>query len=663
MKFVKKPKDSYLKLSNCIRVLAADAVEKARSGHPGMVLGMADIMTILVFNFLRFNPQDPKWFNRDRLVLSAGHGSMLLYAFYYLAGYKDFDLDDIKNFRQLHSKTAGHPEYNIYPAIETSTGPLGQGFGNAVGMAIAQKKYQQKLGRDICNYKIYCVVGDGCLMEGINYEAASLAGHLRLNNFIVIFDDNKISIDGSTRLTTSEDHLAKFASLGWNVDSIDGHDFEAIAKSLAQAQYSDKPYFIACNTIIGKGSVNKAGSESCHGSPLGAEEIKLLKQNLGVQDEEFYIPEALLEMWRCSWERNEEVYDYWHKIYGNLPDESKTYLEPTIIDYSLLYNINYITKDQATRASSGLVIEELLKANDKIICGSADLSMSNNVKNKLSAVITAEDFSGNFIHYGTREHAMAAIMNGLSLSGFLPIGGTFFVFSDYMKPSIRLAALMGIHVIYVMTHDSIGVGEDGPTHQPIEHLASMRAMPNLLVLRPADCIETIECWELALANKTGPSMLILTRQNVPQMRKTFTKQNLCSQGAYIISASGHYQETLDDRVDVAIYATGSELSIAQEARNILNTLGVSARVISIPSFELFFQQSETYIKTILGSAKIKVAIEAASSFGWHRIIGEEGIFFGIDQFGLSAPSSELFKYFGLSTDNIVNQIIKKLRTL
>ena len=663
MKFVKKPKDSYLKLSNCIRVLAADAVEKARSGHPGMVLGMADVMTSLVFNFLKFNPKDPKWFNRDRLVLSAGHGSMLLYAFYYLTGYKDFDLDDIKNFRQLHSKTPGHPEYNVYSAIETSTGPLGQGFGNAVGMAIAQKKYQQKLGQDICSYKIYCIVGDGCLMEGISYEAASLAGHLKLNNLIVIFDDNKISIDGKTSLTISEDHLAKFAALGWNIEVVDGHDFAAVEKSLEKAQYSDKPYFIACNTLIGKGSANKAGSEASHGSPLGAEEIKLLKQNLGVLDEEFYIPEELLEIWRYSWARNEEIYDGWYRAYNNLTDELKAYLEPPIIDYSLFNSVNYVTKDQPTRTSSGLVIEELLKATNKIICGSADLSISNNVKNTLSSVITAEDFSGNYIHYGTREHAMAAIMNGLALSGFLPIGGTFFVFSDYMKPSIRLAAIMGIQVIYVMTHDSIGVGEDGPTHQPIEHLASMRAMPNLLVLRPADCIETIECWELALTNKTGPSMLILTRQNVAQIRKTLTGQNLCSKGAYIISASGYYEEALEGSADVALYATGSELSIAQEVRNILDELGVATRVISVPSFELFFQQSDTYIQTILGGAKIKVAIEAASNFGWHRIIGEEGIFFGIDQFGLSAPSSALFKYFGLNVENIVSHITTKLKTL
>jgi transketolase len=706
MKFVKKPKDSYFKLSNCIRVLAADAVEKAHSGHPGMVLGMADVMTSLVFNFLRFNPNDPKWFNRDRLILSAGHGSMLLYAFYYLTGYKDFDLDDIKHFRQLHSKTPGHPEYHAYQAIETSTGPLGQGFGNAVGMAIAEKKYQQKLGRDICDYKIYCIVGDGCLMEGISYEVASLAGHLKLNNLIVLFDDNKISIDGKTSLTISEDHLTKFTALGWNVDSIDGHDFEAIEKSLEKAQNSDKPHFIACNTLIGKGCANKAGSELSHGSPLGTEEIKLLKQNLGVQDGEFCIPEELLQIWRKAWVRYKELYDDWHKTYENLTNEHKGYIEPPIINNSLFNGINYTNsqiklninnlngeraqradvcehessmknayapvsfgirycaiKDQATRTSSGLVIEELLKVTDKIICGSADLSISNNIKNTLSSAITAKDFNGNFIHYGTREHGMAAIMNGLALSGFLPIGGTFFVFSDYMKPSIRLAAIMNIHVIYVMTHDSIGVGEDGPTHQPIEHLAGMRAMPNLLVLRPADCIETIECWNIALTNKTGPSMLILTRQNVTQIRKTLLGQNLCAKGAYIVSSNGDYEEALGGSVDVALYATGSELSLAQNTRNILNKLGVSTRVVSIPSFELFFQQSETYIKTILTGARIKVAIEAASNFGWHRIIGENGMFFGIDRFGLSAPSTVLFEHFGLNVENIVSQIKERLETL
>jgi len=662
MKFTKKQKDSYLKLSNCIRILAADAVEKARSGHPGMVLGMAEIVTSLVFKFLRFNPNDPTWFNRDRLILSAGHGSMLLYSFYYLTGYEDFDLIDIKKFRQLHSKTPGHPEYGSYKAIETSTGPLGQGLGNAVGMAIAQKKYQQKLGQDACNYKIYCVVGDGCLMEGISYESASLAGHLNLNNIIVLFDDNKISIDGKTSLTVSENHLAKFLALGWNVESIDGHDFEQIIKALENAQNSDKPYFIACRTIIAKGCINKAGSETAHGSPLGNEEIKLLKNNLEVHHDEFFIAEELLTIWRSSWIRNEENYDKWQTIYQSSTQEQKIYIEEPIIDPLFLDSLQITAKDTATRVSSGLVLEELLKSTDKVICGSADLSISNNIKNSMSVAITAKDFSGNFIHYGARENAMAAIMNGLALSGFLSIGGTFLVFSDYMKPSIRLSAIMGKNVIYIMTHDSIGLGEDGPTHQPIEHLASMRSIPNLLTLRPADCTETIECWAIALKNKHRPSMLILSRQNVPQIRKFTLGQNLCAKGAYIISPNGEYEEINEkEHVDVSIFATGSELSIAQNTRNILNKSGVTVKVVSVPSFELFFEQSEEYIKTILGGAKIKVAVEAACSFGWHRIIGENGIFFGIDQFGLSAPSATLFEYFGLTSDNIVKQIKNRLK--
>ncbi len=657
MKFTKKQKHSYLELSNCIRALAADAVEKAQSGHPGMVLGMADVMTTLAFDFLKFNPSNPTWFNRDRLILSAGHGSMLLYAFYYLAGYTNFNLEDIKNFRQLHSKTPGHPEYRSYPAIEATTGPLGQGIANAVGMAIAQKKYQQKLGSQLCDYKIYCIAGDGCLMEGISYEAISLAGHLKLNNLVILFDDNKISIDGRANLAVSEDHLAKFNALEWNTEAINGHDFDQINAAIQKSQISEKPYFISCRTLIAKGcSSSRAGSEKAHGMPLGRNEIRILKENMKFEDKEFFIPTELKEIWSSAWIGNEEIYNEWQEKFGHLSKEQQAYFLPAAISNTFLSKVRLAEKEEATRASSGKVIEELIRINDKIICGSADLSLSTNIKNQFCEVITSKNFSGNFIHYGVREHAMAAIMNGLALSGFLPIGGTFFVFSDYMRPAIRLSAIMGVQVIYIMTHDSIGVGEDGPTHQPVEHLAAMRAMLNLLVLRPADSIETLECWEIALSNKSGPSMLILTRQPIPQIRKTVSTKNLCNSGAYLLPSPCLTGRDENKNYDVAIFASGSEVFIAQNVGDILNNSGITTKVVSIPCFELFFQQDEKYIKQILGDAKLKVGIEAGGEFGWHRIIGEEGLFFGLDQFGVSAPANQIYEYFGLTTENIVKKI-------
>ncbi|WP_425363628.1 transketolase family protein [Candidatus Tisiphia endosymbiont of Hybos culiciformis] len=689
MKFNKIPKYSkeYCKLSDCIRVLASDSIEYAKSGHPGMVLGMADVMTMLVFNFLKFNPSDPTWFDRDRLVLSAGHGSMLLYSFYYLTNYKNFHLEDLKQFRKLHSKTPGHPEYGAYEAIEATTGPLGQGFGTSVGMAIAQKKYQQKLGKELSVHKIYCIIGDGCLMEGISYEAASLAGHLCLNNLIVLFDDNKISIDGSTDLTVSENHLQKFAAMGWNTDSIDGHDFEQINASLIKAQNSDKPYFIACRTLIGKGSINKVNSNVAHGSPLGKDEVKLLKENLGFNDEEFSIPKELKDIWSTAWLRNQASYNNWQENFADISQEQKAYLNKANIDCSFLDNSPIPEKDEATRYSSGRVIEYLSKLSDKIIFGSADLSLSNNIKNTVSKVINKDDFSGNYIHYGVRENVMGAIMNGLALSGFLPVGATFLVFSDYMKPTMRLSSIMQQQVIYIMTHDSIGVGEDGPTHQPIEHLASFRSLPNMMVLRPADYLETAESWRIALSNKDGPSVLALTRQPVSQIVSRITSQNSCSKGGYILSGNDQQPDILQipayagmtstrERsmgmtsttgvtpiVDVAIFATGSELSIALEVKDILSKNGFSVNVISMLCFELFFKQPRSYIQNILSNAKLKVAIEAASSFGWHRIIGENGMFFGMEQFGLSAPSSDLYSYFGLTASNISEKIMAKIKEI
>jgi transketolase len=645
MKFNENPKysEEYLQLSNSIRVLALDSIEKAKSGHPGMVLGMSDVMTVLALNFLKFNPHDPQWPDRDRLILSAGHGAMLLYSFYYLAGYKNFDLTDLKQFRKLHSKTPGHPEHGVYEAVEATTGPLGQGLAMATGMAIAQKKYQQKLGKELSDHKIYCIVGDGCLMEGIAYEASSLAGHLALNNLIILFDNNQISIDGPTNLTVSEDHLAKFSALGWNVESIDGHNFQQINEALSRAQASNKPYFIACKTLIGKGVVNKENSAAAHGSPFGEEEISLLKKNISFKDEPFFIPTHLKEIWEKAWLRNEAVYNNWQQN----DSEGKSYFEKPIIDCSFLTHIVAPVGDEATRISSGRVIEQLAKVSDKIILGSADLGSSNNIKNSFNKVISKSDFSGNYIHYGVREHAMSAIMNGLALSGFLPIGGTFLVFSDYMRPSMRLSAIMQQQVIYVLTHDSIGTGEDGTTHQPIEHLASLRAMPNMIVLRPADYQETAESWRIALSHKTGPIVLALSRQAVPQIVKQSS-----AKGGYLVSPCSNTS------LDVSIFATGSELAIALKVKELLTKESVNVEVISMLSFELFFQQDSTYINNILSSAKLKVAIEAASQLGWHRIIGRHGLVFGIDEFGFSAPSQDLYKYFGLIPERIA-QIIKE----
>ncbi|MGI4776337.1 MAG: transketolase [Janthinobacterium lividum] len=662
MKFTKNPKYSYLDLSNCIRVLTVDSVERAKSGHPGMPLGMADIMTILVFNFLKFNPNDSSWFGRDRLVLSNGHGSMLLYSFYYLAGYTDFNIEDLKNFRQLSSKTPGHPEHEIYSAIETTTGPLGQGFATSIGMAIASKKYKQYLGDITYNPKIYCIVGDGCLMEGISYESASLAGHLRLNNLIVLFDDNEISIDGNTNLTVSEDHIRKFTSLGWEVNSIDGHDFKQIDKALQEAQKSDKPYFIACRTQIAKGAPTKVNTPEAHGAPLGKNEIKLLKGKIHAKDEDFFIPQELLELWRLAWQRNKVLYREWQNEFEKLSVKDKIYINSSRIGIESLISCKSEGKSEATRVSSGRIVEEILSSSDKVICGSADLSISNGLKNKKNKAINRDDFSGNFLHYGVRENAMAAIMNGLSLSGFVPIGGSFFVFSDYMKPSIRLSALMQLQVFYIMTHDSIGVGEDGPTHQPIEHLASFRALPNLLVMRPADFTETLECWRIALTNFNGPSMLVLTRQNVPQIRKKPSKDNLSSFGAYEIesedfSTDNHSQSI---SIDVSIFASGSEVEVALDTAKILRASSIKVKIISVPCFELFFKQDKNYIKHILEGTKLKVAIEAACSFGWHSIIGNDGMFFGVEEFGKSAPKESLYEYFGITAKNIASRIRQRI---
>ena len=654
MNGTKKQNYSLDQLSDCIKILSADAVEKAKSGHPGLPLGFSQVMTCLAFEFFKFNPHDSKWFNRDRLVLSAGHGSMMLYSFLYLTGYKDFPLNDIKNFRQLYSKAAGHPENHLFEAIETTTGPLGQGLANSVGMAIAAKKYQAELGDNICNYKTYAIVGDGCLMEGISYEALSIAGHLKLNNLIVLFDDNGISIDGKVSLAVSENHLMKLEAFGFNVASVDGHDTTQICQALSDAQLSDKPSFIAFKTKIGKGTKDKEGSEKSHGSPLGPDEIQHLKSNISFAGEEFFIPEDIKQLWEQAWLRNQAEYSSWQEEFAALSSAQKAYINKAKI--TLQKDIPSPTKPEATRVSSGRIIESLLQNENKTIVGSADLASSNGLTNQACKVINSKDFSGNFIHYGVRENAMAAIMNGLALSNFLPIGGTFFVFSDYMRPSIRLAALMGLPVIFVMTHDSIGVGEDGPTHQPIEHLASFRAMPNIDVFRPADFIEVKECYEIALKNTTNPSMIVLSRQNVPQIRIDSDK-NQSEKGGYIISEA-HKPKS----IDFTIFSTGSEVSLAMEVQKVLEAQDLSVRICSIPCFSTLLRQGKNYLHELQGNAKDLVAIEAASSFGWSSIIGLEGIFFGLDTFGASGPAEKLYEHYGLNSSIVSQKLLSHKKT-
>ncbi len=644
-----KINSNYRKLSNSIRVLSADAVEKANSGHPGLPLGFSDVFTVLVTKFLKYIPQNPRWFGRDRLILSAGHGSMLLYSFYYLAGFLDYNLENLQNFRQFQSKTPGHPEYDCNNPIETTTGPLGQGFANSVGICIAQKKYQQKWG-DLGKWKTYCIVGDGCLMEGISHEAASLAGHLKLGGLIVLFDDNQISIDGPTNLTTSDDHLAKFRAFGWGVESIDGHDFDAINSALSRAQNSEIPYLIACKTKIGYGAGAKEGTEKCHGSALGKEYIDILKKNLAWPEEPFFIPSEYKKLWEESWIFNKNYYKKWTEDFKKLDNEQQKYLK--CYDSKTSELILPFYESEATRVSAGKLLEQLLIKSEKIIIGSADLSHSNCLYSKTCKPITSSDFSGNFIHYGVRENAMSAIMNGLATQNFLPIGGTFLVFSDYMRPSIRLSAIMRLPCIYVMTHDSIGVGEDGPTHQPVEHLASLRAMPGLNIYRPADALEVEVCINMILASRI-PSILALTRQTVHKLEFSEIRKKNMEKGAYIIDSD-------IGNIDVSIWATGSEVNTALEVKKLLNKATLKVRIISAPSIELFFSQGTKYKNKLLNNAGLIVAVEAAAKFGWERVIGGNGMFFGVNDFGISAPCPDVYSYFGITAQNIANKIIERL---
>ena len=643
----------YKELANCIRFLSIDAVQKANSGHPGMPMGMADVVTVLFKDFLNFNPKNPSWTNRDRFVLSAGHGSMLLYSLLYLTGYKSVKLDDIKNFRQLDSICAGHPEYHPNTGIETTTGPLGQGISNAVGLAISEEILKKKLGKKKINHKTYVLAGDGCLMEGISHEALSLAGHLKLKNLVLLFDNNSISIDGPTNLAVSDDHEKRFNSYGWDYIKINGHDFKEIFKALKKTQKNKKPIAISCKTKIGYGSPNKSGKASSHGSPLGEDEIKLVRKKLKWENDSFEIPDNLLKEWRKIGEkasvRAKKHESKYKKFLSNdkILRSFKSLIEKKKNDY--LKN----PKSIATRKSSEMFLNIISKSNN-IIGGSADLAGSNNTKTQYHKILKPNNFSGNYIHYGVREHAMCGVMNGIALhSNLIPYGGTFLIFSDYCKPSIRLAAMMKQRVIYVFTHDSIGLGEDGPTHQPIEQLTSLRSIPNLNVFRPADLIETFECWQLAIENKNSPSVIALTRQGVKPVRVKNTKKNESSAGAYEILRTG-------DNIQITILSSGSETGLACEISHKLATENIYSKVISMPCQELFDQQSENYRDKILNETDFKVSIEASEINYWKKYTGINGLNFGINDFGKSAPYKEIYDHFNLNTESIVNKIKEKL---
>jgi len=642
-------------LANCIRFLSIDAVQKANSGHPGMPMGMADVATVLFKNFLRFNPKNPDWLNRDRFVLSAGHGSMLLYSLLYLTGYKSISINNIKKFRQLNSICAGHPEYHPKTGIETTTGPLGQGISNAVGFAIAEEILKNKLGKDLINHKTYVLAGDGCLMEGISHEAMSLAGHLKLKNLVMLFDNNSISIDGPTNLAVSDNFKKRFEGYGWDYISINGHNEKEIFKALKKVQKAKKPTVISCKTKIGYGSPNKSGKASSHGSPLGVDEIKLVRKALNWKTKPFDIPNKILNEWRKIGQRGEILEKKWNKVLKSKKIKFNQTLKNNFTTVLKKEKENAIKepKSLATRKCSEMTLNALTKQKNNLIGGSADLAGSNNTKTKNHKIIKPGDFTGDYIHYGVREHAMSGVMNGIALhSNLIPYGGTFLIFSDYCKPSIRLSALMKKRVIYVMTHDSIGLGEDGPTHQPIEQLSGLRAIPNLNVFRPADRIETIECWEHALKSSKTPSVLSLTRQNLNPVRKTYPNKNLCSLGAYEVLRT-------NKKINLTILASGSEVNLALEVSHKLAKDKIYSKVISMPCMELFELQSKSYKNKILEETKFKISIEAGSSDCWKKYVGDNGIAFGIDEFGKSAPYKDIYKYFGLESTNIKN-ITKKL---
>ena len=645
-------------LANCIRFLSVDAVQKANSGHPGMPMGMADVATVLFKSFLKFNPKNPNWLNRDRFVLSAGHGSMLLYSLLHLTGYKSISLNNIKKFRQLGSICAGHPEYHPKTGIETTTGPLGQGIANAVGFAIAEEVLKKKIGKKIISHKTYVLAGDGCLMEGISHEAMSLAGHLKLKNLIMLFDNNSISIDGPTSLAVSDNYKKRFESYGWNYILINGHDKNEIFKAFRKVQKARRPSIISCKTKIGYGSPNKSGQASSHGSPLGLDEIKLVRKNLNWNFKPFEIPKKILKEWRKIGKKGELLENKWNKVFKKNKKKINKILKndfEKVLKEQKKISLREF-KDLATRKASELTLNALMKKNNTLIGGSADLAGSNNTKTKHHKIIKPGEFNSNYIHYGVREHAMCGIMNGLSLhSNFIPYGGTFLIFSDYCKPSIRLSALMKQRVIYVMTHDSIGLGEDGPTHQPIEQLSGLRSIPNINVFRPADRMETIECWEEALRNSNTPSILSLTRQNLSPVRKKYSNINKCSFGAYEISRTRK-------NINLTILASGSEVNLAIKVSHKLAKDKIYSKVVSMPCLDIFENQSKLYKKKILGETKFKISIEAGSTDCWKKYVGNNGLTFGINDFGKSAPYKDIYKHFGLTVSKIVSKSKKLLRT-
>ena len=653
-------------LANAIRFLSIDAVQKANSGHPGMPMGMADVATVLFKYHLRFNPNNPSWVNRDRFILSAGHGSMLLYSLLYLTGYKSISIEDIKNFRQINSICAGHPEYKKDSGIETTTGPLGQGLGNSVGIAIGEEVFRKKFGTNLINHKTYVIASDGDLMEGISHEAMSLAGHLKLKNLIVFFDNNKISIDGATSLSVSDNYKKRFESYGWDFQEVNGHNEKQISKAISKASKSNKPSLISCKTIIGFGSPNKSGKASSHGSPLGEDEIKLVRKKLKWNNNPFDIPDNIIEAWKEIGRKGFEIEKKWTQSLQKKNKKNKIELEE-FLNNENFNNLGKIIYDEkikyfeskpsmATRQCSSSVIETVTNLMPEIIGGSADLSGSNNTMTSNSKVISSKNFDGNYIHYGIREHGMAAAMNGLALyGGLIPYGGTFLIFSDYCKPSIRLSALMGLKVIYIFSHDSIGLGEDGPTHQPIEQLAGLRSIPNLNVFRPADINETLECWEIALKSKSSPSAIVLSRQKLPYINPALSKINKSSFGAYQVSITSH-------DYNLILIASGSEVEIALETQSKLKDLNIESKVVSMPCQELFDLQSNDYKKKMLDENCIKITIEAGSTSCWGKYLGDNSKSMGIDVFGESAPYKEVYEHFGLTSDKIVllaQEILRK----
>ncbi len=643
-------------LANAIRALAMDAVQAANSGHPGMPMGMADVATVLFTRFLKYDASAPDWADRDRFVLSAGHGSMLLYALLYLTGYPDIDIEEIKNFRKLGSKTAGHPEYGHAAGIETTTGPLGQGISTAVGMAMAERILAARFGDNIVSHYTYVIAGDGDLMEGISHEAASFAGHLGLSRLIVLYDDNGISIDGSTSLSWSDDVPARFAAYGWDTSVVDGHDPESVAAAIEAAQGQNKPSLIACRTTIAYGAPTKAGTSGSHGAPLGDDEIAGTREAIGWSHGPFEVPDDIVGAWReagvkgvgdrQAWEArlaglDSAVRDEFNRVMsGTLPAGWEIAIQEIKAEFVAE------APGQATRVSSGAVLEKLIGAVPELMGGSADLTGSVNTRTSNMAAISREDFSGRYIHYGIREHGMAAAMNGMAQhGGVIPYSGTFLVFADYLRPALRLSALMQQRVIHVLTHDSIGLGEDGPTHQPVETLASLRAIPNLNVFRPGDAVEVAECWEIAVSTENTPSAISLTRQGIPTLRKDAGGENQCAKGGYIISAA-------DGDAVVTLMATGSEVSVAVKAQELLAAEGIAANVVSMPCWELFDAQPAAYRASVLGENTVKVAVEAAVSMGWDKYIGPNGAFIGMSGFGASAPAGDLFKHFGITAEAV-----------